>query len=75
MKKAIVLFFISQLFFAQQNNQLWKGYFSYNEIVDVEAASNSVFAATQNAVFSKATTSSDLKIFNSINGFPIFSKI
>ncbi|WP_297869072.1 two-component regulator propeller domain-containing protein [uncultured Flavobacterium sp.] len=69
MKKAIVLFFISQLFFAQQNNQLWKGYFSYNEIVDVEAASNSVFAATQNAVFSKATTSSDLKIFNSINGF------
>lgn len=69
MKKAIVLFFISQLFFAQQNNQLWKGYFSYNEIVDVEAASNSVFAATQNVVFSKATTSSDLKIFNSINGF------
>lgn len=69
MKKAIILFFISQLFFAQQNNQLWKGYFSYNEIVDVESTSNSVFAATQNAVFSKAITSSDLKIFNSINGF------
>ncbi|WP_026725147.1 type IX secretion system anionic LPS delivery protein PorZ [Flavobacterium sasangense] len=70
MKKAIYifLFIISQSFFAQQSNQLWKGYFSYNEIVDVESASDAVFAATQNAVFSKAITSSDLKIFNSING-------
>ena len=70
MKKAIYifLFIISQSFFAQQNNQLWKGYFSYNEIVDVESANDAVFAATQNAVFSKAISSSDLKIFNSING-------
>ena len=70
MKKAIwiYLIFISQLFFAQQSNQLWKGYFSYNEIVDVESATNEVFAATQNTVFSKAIASSDLKIFNSING-------
>ena len=68
MKKAIILLFISQLFFAQQTNQFWKGYFSYNEIVDVESTSNSVFAATQNAIFSKVITSSDLKIFNSING-------
>lgn len=70
MKKAIYIFifFISQLFFGQQSNQLWKGYFSYNEIVDVESGSNTVYAATQNAVFSKAISSSDLKIFNSING-------
>lgn len=59
---------ISQFFFAQQTNQLWKGYFSYNEIVDVDSGTDAVFAATQNAVFSKAITSSDLKIFNSING-------
>ena len=68
MKKAIFILLISQFFFAQQTNQLWKGYFSYNEIVDVESASDTVFAATQNAVFSKAIASSDLKIFNSING-------
>ena len=70
MKKAIYIsiLLISQFFFAQQSNQLWKGYFSYNEIVDVESASDAVFAATQNAVFSKAIASSDLKIFNSING-------
>ena len=70
MKKAIYIFIllISQFFFAQQSNQLWKGYFSYNEIVDVDSGTDAVFAATQNAVFSKAITSSDLKIFNSING-------
>lgn len=68
MKKAIFILLISQFFFAQQNNQLWKGYFSYNEIVDVDSGTDAVFAATQNAVFSKAITSSDLKIFNSING-------
>ena len=70
MKKIIwiYLIFVSQLFFAQQNNQLWKGYFSYNEIVDVESATDKVFAATQNAVFSKALLSSDLTIYNSING-------
>lgn len=70
MKKTIFFYilFISQFFFGQQSNQLWKGYFSYNEIVDVESASNTVYAATQNAVFSKAISSSDLKIFNSING-------
>ena len=70
MKKIIwiYLIFVSQLFFAQQNNQLWKGYFSYNEIVDVESATDKVFVATQNAVFSKALLSSDLTIYNSING-------
>ena len=69
MKKTIWLYFIfvSQLFFAQQNNQLWKGYFSYNEIVDVESATDKVFTATQNAVFLKTLLSSDLTIYNSIN--------
>lgn len=68
MKKAIFILLISQFFFAQQTNQLWKGYFSYNEIVDVDSGTDVVFAATQNTVFSKSITSSDLKIFNSING-------
>ena len=70
MKKAIYifLFIISQSFFAQQSNQLWKGYFSYNEIVDVESGSNAVFASTQNALFSQAVSSSNLNIYNSITG-------
>lgn len=71
MKKSfyIVILFLTHLLFSQQSNQMWKGYFSYNEIVDVENATGKVFAATQNGVFSKALASSDLTIFNSVNGF------
>ncbi len=65
----ISILFLTHLIFAQQNNQMWKGYFSYNEIVDVESASDKIFAATQNGVFSKALISSDLTIYNSVNGF------
>ena len=70
MKKAIYIFifFISQFFFGQQSNQLWKGYFSYNEIVDVESSTNAVFASTQNALFSQAVASSNLNVYNSITG-------
>lgn len=71
MKKSfyIAIFFLTQLLFAQQNNQMWKGYFSYNEIVDVDSASGKVFAATQNGIFSKIIASSDLTIYNSVTGF------
>ncbi|MCL9769368.1 T9SS type A sorting domain-containing protein [Flavobacterium sp. HXWNR69] len=68
MKKAFFIFLFSQFLFSQQNNQLWKGYFSYNEIVDVESATNTVFAATENAVFNQEVTSSNLNIYNSISG-------
>lgn len=71
MKKTALILFLSFSFciFAQQPNQLWKGYFSYNEIVDVESATEKVFAATQNSVFSKTLASSELSIYNSITGF------
>lgn len=71
MKKSfyIAIFFLTQLLFAQQNNQMWKGYFSYNEIVDVESASGKVFTATQNGIFSKIIASAELTIYNSVTGF------
>lgn len=71
MKKSFYIFilFFTHLFFAQQTNQLWKSYFSYNEILDVESATGKVFAATQNSVFSKALASSELSIYNSVTGF------
>lgn len=65
----IFVFFLSHVMFAQSNNQLWKGYFSYNEIVDVSAGSGIVLAATQNTVFSQTTASSESTIHNSITGF------
>lgn len=71
MKKAVYIFvfFLSQLLFAQQSNQLWKSYFSYNEIIDVEGTTGKIFAATQNTIFSKSIANSELTIHNSVTGF------
>lgn len=67
LKIVFILFFISQLIIAQ-GNLLWKGYFSYNEIVDVEVSTTKVFAATENSIFNKENTQQDVNILNSING-------
>jgi ligand-binding sensor domain-containing protein len=67
-KTLIYILFVTQFSLGQQSNQMWKGYFSYNEIVDVESASNEVFASTQNALFSQVIASSNLNIYNSITG-------
>jgi hypothetical protein len=70
MKHRILFFLIicSQLIFAQ-GNQLWKSYYSYNEIVDVENGLNSVYAATSNTIFYKNLQINELNIINSVNGF------
>lgn len=60
----IIILFITQIQ-AQQN--LWKGYFSFNEITDVCASSQTVFASTKNAVFSKDLNTNNLKTHTSIN--------
>lgn len=60
--------FVSVPLFGQQNNQLWKSYFSYNEIVDVANGGVTVYAATENSIFSKNTTSGNLTQTNSISG-------
>ncbi len=67
-KIAFLLLICSQFVFSQQN-QLWKSYYSYNEIVDVEGGFNTVFAATTNSVFYEELSLNELNIYNSINGF------
>ncbi|WP_281297926.1 T9SS type A sorting domain-containing protein [Flavobacterium limnophilum] len=62
-----VLLITMQMGFAQ-NNLLWQGYFSYNEIKDVSESSSTIFAASENALFSKNTTTSQLKTTNTIDG-------
>lgn len=52
-----------------QTNELWKGYYSYNEIKDISFGDNSVTAATENALFSKNSITNELQIRNSIDGF------
>lgn len=70
MKKQLL--YLSLLFFIQmgfaQNNFLWQGYFSYNEIKDISQSPTTVFAAAENALFSKNTTTNVLKTTNTIDG-------
>ncbi|MBC7643299.1 MAG: ABC transporter substrate-binding protein, partial [Flavobacterium sp.] len=51
-----------------QSNLLWKGYYSYNEIIDITQSSEKMFAASENALFSRKIASGEIKTFNTIDG-------
>lgn len=51
-----------------QSKLSWQGYFSYNEIKDVTEASTTVFAASENALFSKNLTTNILKTITTVDG-------
>ncbi|UOK43044.1 MULTISPECIES: T9SS type A sorting domain-containing protein [Flavobacterium] len=63
----VLLAFICINCFSQQN-QLWKGFFSYAAIKDISQAVDKVYAAPENTVFSKNTVTNELKTINSIDG-------
>jgi ligand-binding sensor domain-containing protein len=69
MKKFICILLLSTCFwsFAQPNLQ-WKGYFSYNEIKDITESSTKITAASENALFSKNTTTNTIKTTNTVDG-------
>lgn len=71
MKKVVFVFsFLCWIsFFYSQNNQLWKGYFSFNEIVDVASATDRVYAATEVSAFYKDLLLSNVDQITSISGF------
>lgn len=70
MRKSILFFciFLISLKTFCQSDLLWKGYFSYNEIKDLSESSTKVLAASENALFSKDLSTSELKTFNTIDG-------
>jgi hypothetical protein len=75
MKHFLLVFFSLFIFFnfqnvASQNNNVWKGYFSYNDIRDLSEGTNTVFAAAQNALFTQNTASGEIKTLNTIDGLP-----
>ena len=51
-----------------QSQLSWQGYFSYNEIKDVAQSNSNLFAAAENALFSKNTLSNTLKTTTTIDG-------
>jgi len=69
MKKSVLfcLIIIFQVGFAQ-TNQNWKGYFSYNQIKDISESANKIYAAAENALFTKNLASNDVQTINTING-------
>ena len=69
MKKSFlwILILLLQFCFAQPV-QNWKGYFSYNQIKDVSESSTRIFAAAENAIFTKNLASNDIQTINTIDG-------
>ena len=51
-----------------QNNLSWQGYFSFNEIKDISSSSTAVFAASENALFSKNTLDNQIKTTTTVDG-------
>jgi ligand-binding sensor domain-containing protein len=69
MKKSLLylLLLVFQIGFSQQN-QNWKGYFSYNQIKALSESNNKIYAAAENALFIKNNLSNDIQTINSIDG-------
>ena len=70
MRKLLILFGLLFIIHpvTAQNNQLWTGYFSYNEVKDLSQSSTRFFAASENALFSKNLQTNVLKTTNTIDG-------
>ncbi len=62
------LFLVLIQFCQAQGKLSWQGYFSFNEIKDVSESSTSVFAASENALFSKNISTNVLKTTTTVDG-------
>ncbi len=62
-----LLIIFSQFSFSQYNKE-WKGYFSYSEIKDLSQSATTVYAASENALFSLNNLTNLLKTTNTIDG-------
>ena len=69
MKKCFfgVIFLFFQICVSQPF-QNWKGYFSYNQIRDISESNTKIYAAAENALFTKNLASNDIKTVNTIDG-------
>lgn len=55
-------------FAVAQNKLSWQGYFSFNEIKDISESATTVFAASENAVFSKNQANNTIKTTTTVDG-------
>jgi hypothetical protein len=68
-KRLLYLFFLFlvQITFAQTNLS-WQGYFSYTQIKAVSESPKTIYAASENALFSKNSNTGIIKTSNTIDG-------
>jgi hypothetical protein len=59
--------FISSMLFAQ-SNQPWASHFSYTSIQDMSQSNSRMYAAAESAIFSKSTTTNEIKTLTSVDG-------
>lgn len=51
-----------------QSNALWQGYFSFSEIKDLSESPTTIFAASENALFSRNNSSNQIKTRTTVDG-------
>lgn len=69
MKKYLILILSLGFHFCfAQQNQNWKGFFSYNQIKDLSESSSKLYAAAENALFTKNYASGSIETINTVNG-------
>ncbi|MNK21309.1 Two component regulator propeller [compost metagenome] len=61
---------LSFTFFGQEN-QPWRSFFSYNDIVDVTQSNGKVFGAASSAMFQKNLGNNELKTITSVDGLKV----
>lgn len=72
MKKVLSLYFLLLSFtFFGQENQPWRSFFSYNDIVDVAESPSKVFGAAGSAIFEKNLGNNNLKTITSVDGLKV----
>ena len=59
---------LSTLVGYSQNSQLWKGYFSYNNIQDVSESANHIYAASENAYFKRNLVTNEISTTSTVEG-------
>jgi hypothetical protein len=67
-KKQFAIVFLLTSIFLNAQNQLWQGYFSYNQVTDISQSNEAFYAATENALFSKNLGTNNLTTVNSVDG-------
>lgn len=62
------LFLLLIQFCGAQSKLAWQGYFSFNEIKDISESTTTVFAASENALFSRNAATNVLKSTTTVDG-------